>query len=196
VKFDDWVDVEGLEQEERARLERVHALLLEAGPPASLPSGLERPPGQVIAFPGWRRRGVMIAAAAAAVVAAACFGGGYLLGENGGTSMKQVVVLQGAQNSFASLRVGATDEVGNTPMELSVTGLPGREHGYYELFVWRRGKPGFPCTGFRMLGDKTTVRFTVPYELSPGTKLVVTEIVRGKHDWPGRVVMRSVGKSV
>ena len=196
MKFDDWVDVEGLEQAERARLERVHALLLEAGPPASLPSGLERPPGQVIAFPEWRRRGAMIAAAAAAVIAAACFGGGYLLGENSGTSMKQVVVLQGAQNSFASLRVGATDEVGNTPMELSVTGLPEREHGYYELFVWRQGKPGFPCTGFRMLGDKTTVRFTVPYELKAGTKLVVTEIVRGKHDWPGRVVMRSVGKSV
>jgi hypothetical protein len=196
VKFDDWVDVEGLEPAERARLERVHALLLEAGPPASLPSGLERPPAQVIAFPVWRRRAMMIAAAAAAAFAAACFGVGYVLGENGGTSMKQVVVLQGAQNSFASLRVGGTDKVGNTPMELTVTGLPEREHGYYELFVWRRGKPGFPCTGFRMLGDKTTVRFTVPYELKAGTKLVVTEIVRGKHDWPGRVVMRSVGKSV
>ena len=195
MKFDDWVDVEGLESAERARLERVHDLLLEAGPPAALPSGFERPPGQVIAFPVWRRRGVVLAAAAAAAVAAACFGGGYVLGESGGTSMKQVVVLQGAQNSFASLRVGPTDEVGNTPMQLSVTGLPEREHGYYELFVWRHGKPGFPCTGFRMLGDETTVHFTVPYELQPGTKLVVTEIVRGKHDWPGRVVMRSV-KSV
>jgi hypothetical protein len=192
MKFDDWVDVEGLEQAERTRLERVHDLLLEAGPPAALPSGLERPPGQVLAFPIWRRRGIVLAAAAAAAVAAAFFGGGYLLGESGGTSMKQVVVLQGAQNSFASLRVGPTDEVGNTPMELSVTGLPARERGYYELFVWRRGKPGFPCTGFRMLGNETTVRFTVPYELKAGTKLVVTEIVRGKHDWPGRVVMRSV----
>jgi hypothetical protein len=195
MKFDDWVDVEGLTPSERARLERVHDLLLEAGPPATLPSGLEHPPGQVITFPAWRRREVAIVAAAAAAVAAACFGGGYLLGESGGTSMKQVVVLQGAQNSFASLRVGATDEVGNTPMELTVKGLPERENGYYELFVWRHGKPGFPCTGFRMLGDETTVRFTVPYELQAGTKLVVTEIVRGKHDWPGRVVMRSV-KSV
>jgi hypothetical protein len=43
-----------------------------------------------------------------------------------------------------------------------------------------------------MLGNKTTVRFTVPYELQPGTELVVTEIVRGKHDWPGRIVMHSV----
>ena len=30
MKFDDWVDVEGLEPGERARLERVHRLLLEA----------------------------------------------------------------------------------------------------------------------------------------------------------------------
>jgi hypothetical protein len=192
MKFDDWVDVEGLGQPERARLERVHNLLLEAGPPAALPSGLEHPPGQVIAFPAWRRRGVAFAAAAAAAVAAACFGGGYVLGHTGGTSMKQVVVLQGAQNSFASLRVGPTDKVGNTPMELNVTGLPERERGYYELFVLRHGKPGFPCTGFRMLGNKTTVHFTVPYELKARTELVVTEVVRGKHDWPGRIVMHSV----
>jgi len=191
MNFEDWVDVEGLTPAERKRLERVHALLLEAGSPASLPSGLERAPGQVITFPLWRRRGSIVAAAAAAL-AAACFGGGYVIGHSGGTSMKQVVVLQGAQNSLASLRVGATDEVGNTPMELSVTGLPAREHGYYELFVWRHGKPGYPCTGFRMVGDKTTVHFTVPYELKPGTELVVTEVERGKNDWPGRVVMRSV----
>ena len=70
--------------------------------------------------------------------------------------------------------------------------LPAREHGYYELFVWRHGKPGYPCTGFRMVGGTTTVHFTVPYELKPGTKLVVTEVVRGKANWPGRVVMRSV----
>ena len=123
-------------------------------------------------------------------------GDGFAVGLDGRVpktpGMKQVVVLQGAQNSLASLRVGTTDEVGNTPMELSVTGLPAREHGYYELFVWRHGKPGYPCTGFRMVGDKTTVHFTVPYELKPGTELVVTEVERGKNDWPGRVVMRSV----
>ena len=89
-------------------------------------------------------------------------------------------------------RVGSSDEVGNTPMELNVKGLPTQDHGYYELFVWRHGKPGFPCTGFRMLDGKTTVYFTVPYELKPGTQLVVTEVMRGKAPWPGHVVMRSV----
>ena len=106
MNFEDWVDVEGLTPAERKRLERVHALLLEAGSPASLPSGLERAPGQVITFPLWRRRGSIVAAAAAAL-AAACFGGGYVIGHSGGTSMKQVVVLQGAQNSLASLRVAS-----------------------------------------------------------------------------------------
>ena len=61
MNFEDWVDVEGLTPAERKRLERVHALLLEAGPSASLPSGLEQPPGQVIAFPLWRRRGSIVA---------------------------------------------------------------------------------------------------------------------------------------
>ena len=42
MKFQDWVDVEGLEPAERARLERMHELLLEAGPPADLPTGLDR----------------------------------------------------------------------------------------------------------------------------------------------------------
>jgi len=188
VRFDDWVDSEGLSTEERARLERVHELLLEAGPPAALPRRLERAPGQLVPFPIWRRRGLAFAAAAAAVAAAA-FGGGYLVGESGGSGMKEVVVLQGSQDAFASLRVGASDAVGNTPMELRVRGLPEREHGYYELFVWRNGKPAYPCTGFRMRGDQTTVRFTVPYELKAGTQLVVTFVERGKHAWPGARVM-------
>jgi hypothetical protein len=189
VKFDDWVDVEGLSPAERARLERVHDLLRAAGPPAALPSGLESPPGQVIAFPTWRRRSVTIAAAAAAAVAAAAFGGGYLVGDNGGAGMKEVVVLQGAQNSFASLRVGESDAVGNTPMKLTVSGLPAPERGYYELFVWRNGKPRYPCTGFKMLNGKAEVHFTVPYELERGTQLVITLVQRGKHDWPGTPVM-------
>jgi hypothetical protein len=188
VRFEEWVDVEGLPEPERARLERVHELLLAAGPPATLPSRLERPPATVVPFP-LRRRGGAVLAAAAAAVAAACFGGGYLLGESGSTSMKEVAVLQDGQNAFASLRVGASDQGGNTPMELRVTGLPARKHGYYELFVWRHGKPSYPCTGFRMHGDQTTVRFTVPYELKPGTELVITLVQRGKHAWPGTRVM-------
>jgi hypothetical protein len=132
---------------------------------------------------------VSIAAAAAALIAAAAFGGGYLVGQNGSAGMKQVLVLQGTQNSFASLRVGESDAVGNTPMKLTVRGLPAPKHGYYELFVWSHGKPRYPCTGFKMLNGKAEVHFSVPYELERGTELVITFVQRGKHDWPGTPVM-------
>jgi hypothetical protein len=36
------------------------------------------------------------------------------------------------------------------------------------------------------------VHLSVPYELKPGTRLVVTMVERGKIQWPGRVVMHSV----
>ena len=190
--FNEWVDVEGLTDAERARLERVHNLLVDAGPPAELPHDLERAPAQVIAFPVWRRRGA-VALVAAAALAAARFGGGFLLGNSHGMHALQVVAFKGAtQNELASLRVGAADEVGNNPMTLTVSGLPKLEHGYYELFTMRDGKPGFPCTGFKMRGGTTSVQFTVPYELKTGTQLVITRVQRGKTEWPGRIVMHSV----
>jgi hypothetical protein len=43
-----------------------------------------------------------------------------------------------------------------------------------------------------MVDGTTSVHLTVPYELKPGTKLVITVVERGKTEWPGRVVMRSV----
>jgi len=192
--FREWVDTDGLSAEEVARLERVHELLLEVGPPAELPPRLAQPPApagaRVIPFPA-RHRGV-VALVAAAAVAAAAFGGGYAAGTSHGMHVTQVVALQGAPAQLASLRVGSSDAAGNTPMELTVKGLPMREHGYYELFVIEKGKPSYPCTGFRMTGSQTTVRFTVPYELRPGTQLAVTFVQRGKVKWPGRIVMRSV----
>jgi hypothetical protein len=193
-EFNDWVDVEGLTPAERERLERVHALLVAAGPPPELTAAIEQPPAPVIQFPVWRRRRPLVAALAAAVaVAGAAFGGGYVVGnDNGGMKAAQVMSLRGQPTELASLRIGAPDQVGNSPMILTVTGLPQLEHGYYELFTWRNGKPSYPCGGFRMESGTTSVHLTVPYELKPGTKLVVTVIERGKVEWPGRVVMKSV----
>jgi len=192
-QFSDWVDAEGLTPAERARLEGVHDLLLAAGPPADLPHDLERPPAQVIEFPLWRRRPRAVALAAAAALVAASFAGGFLVGDNDhGMHATEVVAFHGGPNALASLHVGTPDAVGNNPMVLTVSGLPALSHGYYELFTMRHGKPGYPCTGFRMIGSSTTVRFTVPYVLKPGTKLVITAIQRGKAKWPGRTVMHSV----
>jgi hypothetical protein len=191
-EFNDWVDVEGLTPAERERLERVHALLVAAGPPPELTAAIEQAPAQVIQFPVWRRRPLVAALAAAVAVAGAAFGGGYVVGnDNGGIKAAQVMSLQGQPNELASLRIGTPDAVGNSPMILTVTGLPQLEHGYYELYTWRNGKPSYACGGFKMLNGTTSVHLTVPYELKPGTKLVVT-VIRGGEDKPGRVVMRSV----
>ena len=192
-EFNDWVDVEGLSPAERERLERVHALLVAAGPPPELTAAIARPPAQVIQFPVWRRRPLVAALAAAVAVAGAAFGGGYVVGSDNGMKAAQVMSLHGQPNQLASLQIGAPDQVGNSPMILTVTGLPKLgEHAYYELFTWRHGKPSYPCGGFRMRGGTTSVHLTVPYELQPGTKLVVTMVERGKVAWPGRVVMHSV----
>jgi hypothetical protein len=192
-EFNDWVDVEGLSPAERERLERVHALLLAAGPPPELTAAIARPPAHVIQFPVWRRRPLVAALAATVAVAGAAFGGGYVVGNDNGMKTAQVMSLRGQANQLASLRIGAPDQVGNSPMILTVTGLPKLgEHAYYELFTWRHGKPSYPCGGFRMLAGTTSVHLTVPYELKTGTKLVVTMVERGKVAWPGRVVMHSV----
>jgi len=192
--FNDWVDVEGLTPAERTRLERVHELLVAAGPPPDLTAAIERPPAHVIPFPLWRRRPVVAAIAAAVAIAGAAFGGGFLVGDaDNGMKVAQVMSLHGQPSQLASLEIGEPDQVGNSPMILTVTGLPTLgDHAYYELFTWRHGKPSYPCGGFRMVNGTTSVHLTVPYELKPGTKLVVTVVERGKTEWPGRVVMRSV----
>jgi len=194
-RFEDWVDVEGLTPVERAKLERLHNVLLEVGPPAELPHDLSTPalPAQVIEFPTWRRRRGALGLVAVAAVVAASFVGGFFVGNsNNGLATSEVVAFHGGPNAFASLRVGKPDAVGNNPMVLTVSGLPTLQHGYYELFTVRNGKPSFPCTGFRMTGDKMSVHFSVPYALDPGTKLVIMAVQRGGAKWPGRMVMQSV----
>jgi hypothetical protein len=208
--FDDLVDGGDLSPEERRRLEEVHRMLLAAGPPPDLPAALREPPApadldastlreNVVPLPSrqprGRRRTAWALVAAAVALALACLGGGYALGDhfgsNGGETVR-VVPLEGS-GARASVSLESVQRGGNWPMELTVTGLPPQEgRGYYELFVWRDGKPGYPCVGFKMARGTTTVRFTVPYELKDDTELVVTAIEPGKVSWPGKVVMRTV----
>jgi hypothetical protein len=195
--FDDLVDTDGLSPAERARLERVHDLLVAAGPPAELPADLATAPAaraEVVDLSSRRSRRAAFAGLIAAALAAAAFGAGYLVGDRGeGESALRVVQLQGGTAS-GSVRVMPAESGGNWPIELKIDGLPrhAAQRGYYELFVWRKGKPGYPCVGFKMQSDgTTTIRFTVPYELKKGTQLVVTSIEPGKVRWPGQVVMRT-----
>jgi hypothetical protein len=196
MNFEEWVDVEGLSPEERARLERVHELLLEAGPPASLPSGLERPPAPVIPLRRLSRRRAGVAALlAAAILVAAAFVGGYFAGQGGGMHVAQQASLQsaGGGRAFASLEIGRPSESGNYPIEMAVRGLPpqANERAYYLLLLWRHGRPAGVCGAFRVSGGVTKLRFDVPYEITSSTRWVVTAVRPGVR-YPGTVLMKTV----
>jgi hypothetical protein len=194
MRFEDWVDVTDMTPAERAQLERVHELLLEAGAPAALPTELERPPAQVIPFPRARRRFALALVAAAALVGAA-FAGGYLAGQGGGMHVVRSASLQspGAERAFASLDIGKRYESGNWPIELTVHGLPQQAdaRAYYLLLLWHDGKPAGVCGAFRVDGGVTKLHFDVPYRITPSTRWVITAIKPGER-YPGTVMMKTV----
>ena len=196
--FEQMVDLTGVSPEDRARMQRMHELLISAGPPADLPSELADAPSdvggaQVIAFP--RRRRTAAAISIAAAVAVACFTGGYVIANQAHHSSSlhaiRVVGLSGEQNSLASLRVGAADANGNWPVQLTVQGLPPL-HGtdsHYLLMLTQNGKPTWVCGMFKVGKDgATTVTFSVPYRITGQTKWAVTEMTDGLK-FPGHVVM-------
>ncbi|MDQ1727072.1 MAG: hypothetical protein QOK14_1117, partial [Frankiaceae bacterium] len=169
--FDDMVDREGLAPDEETRLRRVHDLLVQAGPPADLPPGLERPPtapanAELVQFPLVPARRWTLAAAAAVALIVLGFGGGYLVGygKTKPTSFetKRVVPMHGG-NALALLRLAPEDGAGNWPMQLEVNNLPTQKDpgAYYELWLTRNGKPIAPCGSFRVTATTTTVRLTV-----------------------------------
>jgi len=198
--FDQLVDLTDVSPEDRARMLRVHELLVAAGPPAELPTDLASAPddvdggAEVIAFP--RRRRTTAAIMIAAAVAVACFSGGYVLANQAHHTAAidpvRVVGLSGEQNSLASLKVGAADENGNWPVQLTVTGLPslhGADAHYLLMLTSQDGKPTWVCGMFKVgAHGATTVTFSVPYRITGTTKWAVTEMTPGTH-FPGHVVM-------
>ena len=162
TEFDDLVGND-LEPGERARLERVHTLLEQAGPPPELPPTLahapEPPAARVIPFP---RRYRYTALAAAVVAACALFGVGYLAGGAGGDSPVRTVAMSGASQATAQLDLFEKDAAGNWPMEIRVNGLP---EGRYELWLTRNDKLAEPCGAFAVAAGETSVPLTAPYSL-------------------------------
>lgn len=200
-ELEDLIDLDGLSPEEQARLRRVHGLLLVAGSPEELPTRLLAPPRAAdqkaaVADLGTRRRRPVLALLIAAAVAVACFGAGYVIADQAHPSsirVVQVVSLEGGQQDmFASLRVGPADANGNSPMQLTVTGLPPiSTQGRYVLMLWQDGKPSSLCGMFRVgKSGSATVSFSVPYRITKTTRFVVTELAQGAH-FPGQVVMTS-----
>jgi len=168
-ELNDLIDADG-SPEERARLERMHELLVVAGPPpdGEMPEPI-RTSATVIPFGRRRLRVVGLAAVAAAVLLA--LGGGYLLGTRGGgfgstarVAMHGVAPTAGAT---ADLDIGREDMSGNVPIEMHVRGLPGLPaNGWYELYLSKNGRLGASCGTFTTKGDETTVRLSVGYALA------------------------------
>jgi hypothetical protein len=199
-RFDDLVDTEGLGPEEAARLQRVHDLLVQAGPPPDLPPSLERTPeaagAEIVQFPLLPRRRWAVAALVAATLVAVAFIGGYAYGhskgDRAGFSVTRVVAMHGTSQSTAQavVRLSSRDSAGNWPMDIEVNNLPKQSdrRAYYALWLTRNHRPVELCGTFRIAGSKTSVRFSVPYDLQKVDGWVVTAQPSGSKA-PGSVVL-------
>jgi hypothetical protein len=195
-----------LAPDEAARLQRVHELLVQAGPPPELSPSLEQAPARpsaTVTYLFSRRR--KATALLAAAVAAAAFGGGYLIGSGGSGggshaafAAQRVVELRGSgstSNATVVVRIGKRDSNGNLPILVTSEGL---QHlpatSYYTLFMTKHGKPVVACGSFNVSGgnEQTTIRMSVGYSLQPFDGLSVTRYEhRGRREIPllaGRLV--------
>ncbi len=183
-----------LSERDRARLEHVHDLLVEAGPPPELPPSLAEAPRSNAQSPSWLpRRRIGAAFSLAAAIALVAFLGGYVAGlnKNDFDSTREVAMHgTGAEaDASALIKLGAIDAAGNVPMVVTVRGLPrlsGR--AYYELFLTRNGKPLASCGTFNVEPGTTTLDFTVPYSLKRFDGWVVTRW-EPNHEGTGPVLL-------
>jgi hypothetical protein len=173
-EFEDLVGKD-LPPAERERLERVHELLVAAGPPPELPPELAEVPDRdgSVAEPeptGLPRRRVGAALALAAAIALVAFVGGYVAGYNRTNSNFESVRTVALTNRQAQavVRFGPRDANGNTPMLVKVEGLRRLPpHDYYTLFMTKNGKPIVLCGSFNVRGPQsTTLNWEVAYDPS------------------------------
>lgn len=170
--FDELVGSD-LEPTERARLERVHELLVAAGPP---PEPLDAP---LPALRPARRRGALLALAAAFAVAAFALGAALVDGSGGRTLdfTETMVGTAAAADASASLAIYELDDAGNWPMELSVAGLsPAASGRPFELWLTRGGELAALCGGFFTSPDgSASVPLNAPYRFDEFDGWVVVE---------------------
>ncbi len=184
-----------LPAEERARLERVHDLIVEAGAPPELPPSLAEAPRSGAEQPSWLpRRRLGAALSLAAAIALVAFLGGYVIGfRHNDFDKTREVTMHGTSvtpNARGVIKLGKQDDAGNWPMVVTVQGLPRLpERGYYELFVTRDGK-FLRCGSFNVEAGATSVDFTVPYTFESGDGWIVTRWRRGERE-PGPALLRT-----
>jgi len=167
--FDELLDAEELDPEERARLERVHALLVEAGPPPDLSPRLNARPvvparRGAIPLPRRRRGAVLLVAAAFAL---ALFGAGWLGGAHSrSTHVVRTIAMAGPGGARASLDLLDADRAGNWPMVMRISGLASLPEGEtYTLWLTKSGKLEASCGTFTVGAGTTTVDLNAPYRL-------------------------------
>src|SRR5262245_27713541 len=168
-----------LEPGERARLERVHDLLLAAGPPPDYAPALA-PPAKVVELRP-RRRAAVIAIAAALAVALFALGAA-LSGDStrSGAPFPGTIAMEGtasAQSASASLKVLVRDAAGNWPMSFAVKNLaPSASGRPFELWLTRNGELGALCGSFRTdERGSAVVPMNAPYDFSEYDGWVVVE---------------------
>jgi len=157
-----------LAPEERARLIRVHEMLLAAGPPPELTPDLRKAkvpaPISVLALPKRRRAAALLIAAAFVL---AVFGAGWLGGAHSRTAhVERTIAMSGPRGAHASLAVLRADRAGNWPMVMKIAGLAALPTGQtYTLWLTKRGRLEASCGTFTVGDGTTTVDLNAPYHL-------------------------------
>jgi Anti-sigma-K factor rskA len=166
-RLDDLLDGE-IPAAERDRLERVHALLVGAGP-APAPTRSLLPPAEPRPARASRpRRRVAFAGALAALILVSVGAGYVVRGDGGGgRTVDEVLPMRGPGGAEARLVVFARDPAGNWAMSLSVSGLAPLPDGRgYELWLTKGGRLADPCGTFIVVeGENRGIWLNAPYEL-------------------------------
>jgi hypothetical protein len=180
---------EDVPAEERARLKRVHDLLVAAGPPPDLTPALADPPeaGGTVSWLPRRRGGAALVLAAALLLTA--FAAGFLIGDRGDSSAsrgfdaERTVLLGKSGSALAVVRVGKADRHGNHQMLVTVEGLERQSGGdYYSLLMLRDGEPVAVCGTFNVASrGATTIRLTTAYDFEGYDGLMLAEYRAADH---------------
>jgi hypothetical protein len=192
--FDELAGGDDLSPEEAARLERVHNLLIEAGPPPELPPHLLQEPDpeggrrdNVYGLPR-RRTGMLLGIAAALVLTA--FLGGFVYGTRHAPFNEDFSVpmhgTAAGSPAKAVIHVGKIDSAGNWPLKVDVENLPELPKGqYYEMFLSRGpDKRAASCGTFRVSGSTDDIRLNAPYRLNAFNGWIVTREKPGSAKHP------------
>jgi hypothetical protein len=170
--FDDLVGTD-LDPSERERLERVHELLVAAGPP---PDFVPDVSAEVVELRPKRRRAALVAIAAALAVALFALGAAAVR-DGSDTFVVSMKGTTAAPAASASIHVLELDSAGNWPMKVSVEGLkPGGSGRPFELWLTRNGKREGLCGSFLTnTAGSAVVPMNAPYRFDEYDGWVVVE---------------------